>query len=121
MTFLERLEIFKNKFSYNQYRFDKASNFVSFEQWVDEKVKRYAESLIKQPTLNAIYEREDKNVTLKEIGLLSAENCYDSVKVVTKDGKHWGLPPHRFQGWKVENKYSIEDITEMKLENRGWL
>ena len=74
----------------NDYRFSKKSNFISFKEFRDELVKAYAKSLINQPTIHNIYERDDKKVTFDEIERLADENVHETVKFETRDGKHWG-------------------------------
>ena len=44
----EELKKIKSGLNYNMYRFDKASNFISFEKWVDKKLNDAAQRLVKE-------------------------------------------------------------------------
>lgn len=121
MTFVEKLEKYQLKISLNSYRFDKLSNFISYDEYVEVKVKKYAESLINQPLSNLIYESENKNITRTEIEILTKENCYDCISIKTRDNRTWSVPPHAFENWMKENNYKTSDLKKVQLEARGWL
>lgn len=44
---LDELKCFASSLNGNMYRFDKKSNFINYEQWFNEKVNSYAETLVK--------------------------------------------------------------------------
>ena len=121
MTFLEKLNKYRDNFSYTSYRFNKISNFLTFEQYVDEQVKKYAESLINQPTLNCIYDRCDKKISLDELNKLKKENVYDPLKIKTKDNRYWSVPPASYDSWLEVNNFNCEDIVSVELNQRGYL
>ena len=79
------------------------------------------ESLVLQPVLNSIFERDCKNITFKEMSTLENEKCYESVDIKTIDGKSWGVPPTSFKSWLSINNYTESDIISMELNIKGWL
>lgn len=121
MTFLEKLKQFESGLSVTTYRFDKISNFITFEEYVDKKVKEYAKSLSEQPTLHDIYERDNKDVSWDEVLKLSKENCHDSIKIKTDDNRHWGVPAYSIDRWMNDNNFTKNNVMSMKLSQRGWL
>ena len=117
MSFLEKLNKFKASISYTTYRFNKASNCISFNEYVDGKVKSYARNLLQYPFTYEVLEQDDTSISIEDLSLLIEEDCaHVTISWITKDGKHWGgCCPAQFLGILKRDNYSINDVVSMKL------